>query len=102
MGVSWDCLTKHADGLIALSGFSAGWQGEALLGEDHSESKALAIELSRVFPHRFYLEIQRAGRPTDEPLVAANAKLAADLGLPLVATHPRKHGTRFYQSYRCR
>lgn len=93
VGVSWACLVEHSEGLIALSGFHAGWQGEALLGEDPAESKTLALELSRVFPHRFFLEIQRAGRPNDEALVAANAKLASDLGIPLVATHPVQFGT---------
>ena len=94
VGVSWQCLVEHSEGLIALSGFGAGWQGDALLGEDPADSKTMAIELSRVFPHRFFLEVQRAGRPNDEALVMANAKLASDLGIPLVATHPVHFGVK--------
>jgi DNA polymerase-3 subunit alpha len=92
-GVPWSELILHSDGLIALSGFSAGWQGEALLSEDPAHAKAMALELASTFPHRFYLEVQRAGRLSDEALVAANAKLAQELGLPLVATHPVQFGT---------
>ena len=42
----------------------------------------------RIFPHRFYIELQRAGRPDDEAHVAAAVQLAARLKLPVVATHP--------------
>jgi len=47
-----------------------------------------ALQLSALFPHRFYLELQRAGRPDDEAHVAAAAQLAARMHLPVVATHP--------------
>ena len=40
------------------------------------------------FPGRYYLEVQRAGREDDDALVDATVRLAADLGLPVVATHP--------------
>jgi DNA polymerase III subunit alpha len=92
-GIPWQSLVQHAEGLITLSGFAAGWQGEALLGDEPAHAKAMALELASLFPHRFYLEVQRAGRSTDEALVAANAKLAQELGLPLVATHPVQFGS---------
>jgi DNA polymerase-3 subunit alpha len=41
-----------------------------------------------VFTHRFYLELQRAGRTDDERHVTATVQLAARLHLPVVATHP--------------
>ncbi len=40
------------------------------------------------FPDRYYLEVQRAGHGDDNALVAATARLACDLALPVVATHP--------------
>ena len=41
-----------------------------------------------LFPRRFYLELQRAGLPSNEAHVRAAVPLAARLGLPVVATHP--------------
>jgi DNA polymerase-3 subunit alpha len=38
-------------------------------------------------PGRYYLEVQRAGRPTTTRL-SATVRLAAELALPVVATHP--------------
>ena len=40
------------------------------------------------FRERYYLEVQRAGRPDDDALVAATVALAGELALPVVATHP--------------
>jgi DNA polymerase-3 subunit alpha len=48
----------------------------------------MAQRLAELFPGRFYLELQRAGLPNHEPHVRAAVPLAADLGLPVVATHP--------------
>ena len=53
----------------------------------------MALELAGIFPHRFYMEIQRAGRPDDEPHVIAAVQLAARLNLPVVATHPVQFAT---------
>ncbi len=48
----------------------------------------MAARLAGLFPGRFYLELQRAGLPTNEPHVRAAVPLAAELKLPVVATHP--------------
>jgi DNA polymerase-3 subunit alpha len=81
-------LRELGEGLIALSGAQAGPVGQALVQGDASRASQVALELASVFPHRFYLELQRAGRPDDEPHVAAAVQLAANLKLPVVATHP--------------
>jgi len=77
----------HA-GLIALSGAQAGPVGQALVQADTARAMDAALQLAAVFPHRFYLELQRAGRADDESHVAAAVALAARAGLPVVATHP--------------
>ncbi len=41
-----------------------------------------------LFPGRYYLEVQRAGRLDDDALVAATVRLAGEFALPVVATHP--------------
>ncbi len=83
-----DWLQELGGGLIALSGAQAGAVGQALLQADDSRASEIALQLAGLFPHRFYLELQRAGRPDDEPQVAAAVQLAARLNLPVVATHP--------------
>ncbi|MGJ7495931.1 DNA polymerase III subunit alpha [Variovorax sp. RT4R15] len=84
-------LEELNGGLILLSGAQAGPLGQPLLqGGAHGDARAaeIALQLAGIFPHRFYIELQRAGRPEDEPHVVAAVQLAARLQLPVVATHP--------------
>jgi DNA polymerase-3 subunit alpha len=86
--LGWDSLAELSAGLIVLSGADAGLVGQALLAEDDARAAELALAMAQCFPHRFYLEVQRAGRPMDELHTTACARLAARLKLPLVATQP--------------
>jgi DNA polymerase III subunit alpha len=81
-------LQELSEGLILLSGAQAGPLGAALLQGDMEKAQELARQFATLFPHRFYIEVQRAGRSDDESHVVAAAKLAALMKLPLVATHP--------------
>ena len=81
-------LQELNEGLIALSGAGAGALGQALLQGDTAKAMELALQFGSIFPHRFYLELQRAGRSEDEAHVAAAVQMAARLQLPVVATHP--------------
>jgi DNA polymerase III subunit alpha len=81
-------LAELNEGLIALSGAQAGVVGQALVQGDSQRAFDAALQLGGLFPHRFYLELQRAGRPDDEAHVIAAVQLAARMGLPVVATHP--------------
>ncbi|MDR2165924.1 MAG: DNA polymerase III subunit alpha [Zoogloeaceae bacterium] len=76
------------DGLIALSGARTGDVGDALLTGNYQLAKARAEAWAALFPGAYYLEIQRYGQPDAETLVEATLELAAELGLPVVATHP--------------
>jgi DNA polymerase-3 subunit alpha len=91
--VRLDWLKELHEGLIALSGAQAGPIGQALSQGDATRASELALLLAGVFPHRFYLELQRAGRPDDEAHVHAAVQLAARLHLPVVATHPVQFAT---------
>ncbi len=86
--VSWAWLSELNGGLICLSGAQAGPVGQALLQGDDERAVATALQLASIFAHRFYLELQRAGRTDDEPHIAAAVPLAQRLHLPVVATHP--------------
>ena len=81
-------LQELSEGLILLSGAQAGPVGQALVQGDASRAAEIALQLASIFTHRFYLELQRAGRPEDNTHVVATVKLAARLSLPVVATHP--------------
>jgi DNA polymerase-3 subunit alpha len=86
--VKWGWLAERNAGLLALSGADLGAVGIALLAGDTARAQAAAQRLSGLFPGRFYIELQRAGLPTNEAHVRAAVPLAAALGLPVVATHP--------------
>ena len=81
-------FASGTDGLIALSGARDGDIGQALLQGNAGGARKLAEAWSALFPDRFYLEVQRAGRPDDDALVAATIGLAGEVALPVVATHP--------------
>ena len=91
--IKWEWLKELGDGLIVLSGAQAGPVGQALVQGDLDRACELALGLTQIFPHRFYIELQRAGRPDDEGHVAAAVQLAASLQLPVVATHPVQFST---------
>ena len=76
------------EGLIALSGAAGGDIGQALAAGNLEGATKLAKEWSALFPERFYLELQRAGLPQTETLVARTVELATKAKLPVVATHP--------------
>ena len=86
--VKFSWLQELSQGLILLSGAQAGPVGQALVQGDEARAADVALQLASVFPHRFYLELQRAGRPEDLAQVNGAVRLAARLNLPVVATHP--------------
>src|SRR5690606_34751449 len=84
----WEWLQELGGGLILLSGANAGPVGQALLRGAQQAAANVGLHMATMFPHRFYLELQRAGRPEDDKLVAQTVQLAARLNLPVVATPP--------------
>src|SRR5438094_436030 len=79
---------EGTEGLIALSGAMQGDVAAALLQDQREPAKRLATEWARLFPGRFYLELQRAGAPQTESYLEAAVRLAGSCSLPVVATHP--------------
>ncbi len=74
-------------GLIALSGGAEGDVGRALLrGREHGAQRALDAWLA-LFADRYYVELQRLGRPEEEQYVQRAVELAAHRGVPVVATN---------------
>jgi DNA polymerase-3 subunit alpha len=81
-------FSELGDGLIALSGGPSGEVGQLLASGQREAAHEAAQRLAAFFPGRFYIELQRAGRKGDEALVTASVRLALDVKLPVVATHP--------------
>ncbi|MDG2107371.1 MAG: DNA polymerase III subunit alpha [Woeseiaceae bacterium] len=78
---------KSCAGLIALSGAREGDIGRAMIaGNDNHVNECLDYWLD-VFGDRFYLELIRTGRKTEEDVVQQNLKLAADRQVPVVASN---------------
>ncbi len=80
-------IKDNHTGLIALSGVMDGEIGKALLAENQVEAKRLAEHWGALFEQRFYLELQRVGKPDEERYIAAAVELALATGLPVVATN---------------
>jgi DNA polymerase-3 subunit alpha len=79
---------EDTDGLLALSAAAAGDVGQALLGDHAEAAEKLARDWARLFPGRYYIELQRAGGANAEALLSRSVALATRIGLPVVATHP--------------
>src|SRR5690348_9981958 len=87
--INREWLTReNVDGLIALSCASEGDVGRALInGKEKDAERALEF-WTALFPGRYYIELQRIGRPNEESYIAAAVPLASRLGIPVVATNP--------------
>jgi len=85
--IDWAWLEAAQEGLIALSGAREGDIGQALIA-GRTDEAARRLEAWRgLFGDRFYLELQRTGRPGDEAHVHACVRLALEQGAAVVATN---------------
>ncbi|MDK4673872.1 DNA polymerase III subunit alpha [Kingella kingae] len=84
-----DLANGDNSGLICLSGAQQGEVGRHLLLDNVADARAAAQKYAAWFPNAFYLELQRLNeKPEWEQCVAGSLHLAAELDLPVVATHP--------------
>ncbi len=80
-------LAGRTAGLIALSGAQLGDVGRALLAGEQEDAKSLLEEWQELFPNRFYLELQRLGKPDEEAYIEKVLELAQLTSCPVVATN---------------
>ncbi len=85
--IDLDLLRKHSEGLITTSGCLSSLVSRRILAGDSNAAWQMAEEFSRIFPGRYYLELQRHGIPDQDRVNAELVKMAADLRLPLLATN---------------
>ncbi|MCG7951293.1 MAG: DNA polymerase III subunit alpha [Candidatus Thiodiazotropha endolucinida] len=80
-------LNSNTDGLIALSAGRQGDVGRALLAGNQAEAERLLSQWLELFGDRYYLELHRTGRTDEERCLHDSVVLAADYGVPVVATN---------------
>ncbi len=90
-----ELLSRHAAGLIGLSGCLQGEIPRAILREDFQAARELAAAYRDIFgPGNFYLEVQNHGLADQQAVVRGLVPLARALGVPLVATNDVHYVTR--------
>src|SRR6187549_1868336 len=83
---SW-LTAETTAGLIALSGFAEGDVGRAIANGREADALTMARDWAELFGDRYYLELQRLGRPDDESMVAKTVSLSQKAGIAVVATN---------------
>ncbi len=83
-----ELLEKYNEGIILLSGCMSSYTSRLLLQDKDAEAIELFKQYQKIFPNRFYLEIQRHPHvPETYELSKKLIALARQLKLPLVATN---------------
>ncbi len=96
--IDLELLRAHSEGLIATSGCLSSMICRAIGAGETRRAWELAEEFSKIFPGRFYVEIQRHGIPLQEQVNPELLDIARELKLPLLATndahylHAHDHG----------
>jgi len=85
--IEYQWLKDKSEGLICLSGGLRGEIGAAILAGRDNYASELLTRYKTLFSDRFYLEIQRVGRPLEEEYIGGAATLASQHQVPLVATN---------------
>ncbi len=86
--IDWDLLSRHAEGLLCLSGCVRGYIPQCILQGDYEEAKRKALALRDLFgAENFYLEIQNHGIPEEERASAGLIRLHKETGIPLALTN---------------
>ncbi|HYM68237.1 MAG TPA: DNA polymerase III subunit alpha, partial [bacterium] len=83
-----ELLSRHAKGLIGLSGCLQAEIPRAILRDDMKAARDLAAAYRDILgPGNFYLEVQNHGLADQETVVRGVVQLAREMRLPLVATN---------------
>ena len=85
--VDSDALSKHSEGLIALSACIAGEIPKRILRGDMVGAREKAAFYKDVFKDDFYLEVQNHGIKSEEIVLKELIKIGQELSIPIVATN---------------
>ncbi len=82
---SW--FINYSEGLIVLSGGREGEITSCLMKNNNILAAEFLQSWLTLFPNRFYLQLQRLGRPLEEKYIKATVELAKKFNAPVVATN---------------
>ena len=82
-----DWLDSRAADLIALSGAGDGAIGQPIMHNQADYARKQLDWFLELFPERFYLELQRTGRPGEDIYIDEALALASEFDIPVVATN---------------
>ncbi|HEY3341713.1 MAG TPA: PHP domain-containing protein, partial [Anaerolineae bacterium] len=92
---AWETLNENRAGLIALSGGRDGPVAAPLTMHQPERARAAAQRLRDIFgPRQLWIELQQHYRPDSDSLIRRELEIAAELGLPYVATNGVHYATR--------
>ncbi|MFI5182508.1 MAG: error-prone DNA polymerase [Thermoanaerobaculia bacterium] len=103
--VTWEQVASHAEGLHVLTGGEESPVQRALVSRVPSAAQRLLTKLTRLFPGRVHVELQRHGLREEEHTNRALADLAATLRLPLLVTngvrYAKPEGKELFDALSC-
>ena len=85
--VGIEYLSRHAEGLVCLTGGPEGPVNEALVQGQPQVARSRIEQLVKIFGDRLYVELQRHGTENEQLAEPGLIDLAYELDLPLVATN---------------
>ncbi len=86
--VSFDTLTQHAAGVIALTACGEGALVRLIADGQNAAARVYLERLRTVFRDRLYVEVARRGDPVEIQAELGVVGIADELEIPLVATNP--------------
>lgn len=81
-----EALKDHSEGILVLSGCASSEFSELILKDQETKARELAEWFAKIFPKRFYVEIQNNGLDIQKQCADGAIRIANTMGLPLVAT----------------
>ncbi len=85
--IAAEWLEGQSEGLIALSAALDGDIGYAIRAGNYPLAQEYLAAWQAQFPGRFFLELQRTGRPFEEAYIAQAVELSRQYAVPVVATN---------------
>jgi len=74
--------------VIVLSGAKKGLIGQLILANKMAEARLVAQQMRDFFGGDFFMELQRDGTTSEDTYMEGATKIASELNIPPVATHP--------------
>ncbi|MBC8214491.1 MAG: DNA polymerase III subunit alpha [Candidatus Marinimicrobia bacterium] len=85
--VDKELLKKYNEGLIATGACLAGEITHYAAQNDMENAKISALEYAKIFPNRFYIELQNHGIEEEITALPILKKISKELNIPMVATN---------------